>query len=481
MDWWALVSSTVLFIFFGFIAVVIVLENRNPSKTLAWLIVLTFLPIVGFFFYLFFGQNVRKKKRFRRKELADFGELQLVADQQLGNDYLEHIWADDISRRRLVNLVLRNSQSPFTVNNHIHILTNGVETFRAIIQALNSATHHIHMQYYIWRNDDIGRDIQRVLIEKAKTGVEVRVIYDGVGSWYLDKSYIEELRSAGVEVYPFSPVVFPVVTSRVNYRNHRKIIVVDGKVAFMGGLNIGDEYLGKDERMGFWRDTHLQVRGDAVYMLQAIFMMDWAFVKGESHFRLQEDIYFPAHNVRERHFVQIAASGPDSEWEAIMQAYFTAIVSATESVHITSPYFIPDDSMLMAIKTAALSGVDVKIIIPARPDHKIVYWATHSYLEELVEAGVQVYLYEKGFIHAKILIVDGLLASLGTANMDIRSFYHNFEVNALIYDEAIVQRLEDDFQQDLKDSRHVTWGDLYDRPLRQKLKESSARLFSPLL
>ena len=297
----------------------------------------------------------------------------------------------------------------------------------------------------------------------------------------LRRSYIDELREAGVEIYPFLPVAFPVITSKLNYRNHRKIVVVDGKVAFMGGLNIGDEYLGKDPRMGFWRDTHLEVRGDAVALLQAIFLMDWDFVKGESHYRLQEEMYFPAHNVREKQFVQFPPSGPDSEWEAIMQAYFTAVTSATQSVHITSPYFIPDDSMLMAIKTAAFSGVDVKLILPSRPDHKIVFWATMSYVQELLEAGVNVYLYEKGFIHAKILIVDGVVASLGTANMDIRSFYYNFEVNALIYDERIVKRLEEDFQQDLKDSRRVTLGDLYRPALRQKLKESSARLFSPLL
>lgn len=481
MEWWIIIVASILFIFFCFIAVVIVLENRNPSKTLAWLIVMTFIPIAGFFFYLMFGQNFRKKKRFRKKELDDFGELQLVVDKQLGIDYSERILSNDFGRRRLVNLVLNNSLSPFTVHNRMHVLTNGVETFSAIIQALDDATHHIHMQYYIWRDDAIGRDIQRVLIEKAREGVEVRVIYDGVGSWKLNPSYIDELREAGVEVYPFLPVALPFVTSKVNYRNHRKIVVVDGKVAFMGGLNIGDEYLGKDPRMGFWRDTHLEVRGDAVYVLQAIFFMDWAFVKGESHHRLQQDVYFPAHSVQGMQFIQIAASGPDSEWEAIMQAYFAAVASATKSVHITSPYFIPDDSILMAIKTAALSGIDVKLILPERPDHKIVYWATMSYLEELLEAGVKVYLYKKGFIHAKILIIDGVVASLGTANMDIRSFYYNFEVNALIYDNKIVKKLESDFQEDLRQSREVMIGEVYSRPLRQKLKESSARLFSPLL
>lgn len=480
MEWWITIGSAILFIFFCFIAVVIVLENRNPSKTLAWLIVLTFIPIAGFFFYLMFGQNFRKKKRFRKKELADFGELQHVVDKQRGLDHVEHTLSSDPSRR-LVNLVLRNSLSPFTMYNRMDVLTNGVETFSAIIQALDEATHHIHMQYYIWRDDAIGRDIQRILIEKARAGVEVRIIYDGVGSWRLSRSYIHELKQAGVEIYPFLPVALPVTASKVNYRNHRKIVVVDGKVAFMGGLNIGDEYLGKDPRMGFWRDTHLQVHGDAVYALQAIFFMDWAFVVGESHHRLHQRVYFPAHSVRDIQFVQIAASGPDSEWEAIMQAYFVAVASATETVHITSPYFIPDDSILMAIKTAALSGVDVKLILPERPDYKIVYWATMSYLEELLEAGVQVFLYKKGFIHAKILIVDGLVASLGTANMDIRSFYYNFEVNALIYDKGIVRDLEADFQEDLKRSRQVTLGEIHSRPLRRKLLESSARLFSPLL
>lgn len=483
MEWWTILIAIIMFIFFCFAAIVIVLENKNPSKTLAWLVVMTFIPIVGFFFYLMFGQNFRKKRKFRKKELEDFGELELLVNQQFGEHYIEEILEKEKnhSRRRLINLVVHNSQSPFTMNNRVNVLTNGVETFHAILQALSEATHHIHMQYYIWRNDGVGRDIQRILIEKAEAGVEVRVIFDGVGSFDLDKSYIQELRNAGAEVYPFLPVVFPIITSRVNYRNHRKIVVVDGKVAFMGGLNIGDEYLGKDPRFGFWRDTHLQLRGDAVYVLQAIFFMDWAFVKGESHFRLQDPAYFPAHAVREKHFVQIAASGPDSDWEAIMQAYFTAIASATRYVHITTPYFIPDDSILTVIKTAALSGIDVKLIIPGRPDHKFVHWATKSYLDELLEAGVKVYAYEKGFIHAKILTVDGVVASIGTANMDMRSFYYNFEVNALIYDENIVKRLEDDFMEDLAASREITLAEVYGRSFGQKLKESSARLFSPLL
>lgn len=480
MEWWQTLWSVVTVVFFAFIAVVIILENRNPSKTVAWLIVITFIPIAGFLFYLIFGQNYRKKKRFRRKELADFGELRAVVAKRLAADDVGSA-ANDPGRQRLVNLIVHNSQSPVTMRNRVNVLTNGIEKFRALIQALNGATHHIHMQYYIWRADGVGRDIQRVLIEKARAGVEVRIIYDSVGSWRLDKQYIQELRAAGAEIYPFLPVVLPLAASKINYRNHRKIVVVDGEVAFMGGLNIGDEYLGKDPRLGFWRDTHLQVWGDAVYVLQAIFLMDWAFVKGETHHRLHRSIYFPVHDVQERQFMQIAASGPDSEWEAVMQAYFTAITSATRSVHITSPYFIPDDSILMAIKTAALSGIDVTLILPGRPDHRIVYWATMSYVEELLQAGVNVYVYQKGFIHAKILIIDGVIASLGTANMDIRSFYYNFEVNALIYDEKIVRTLEDDFHRDLRDSRRVTHGDIANRTFPQKLKESSARLFSPLL
>lgn len=481
MSWFIYVLLLTIFVIYLFTLVVIILEKRNPSKTVAWVIVVTFLPVIGFISYLMVGQNFRKRRKFRRKELEDFGELALLIDQQAVTNEPEQMLATDTNRRRLVNLIYKNSQAPFTVKNHITVLTNGVETFHALLQALRTATHHIHMQYYIWRDDALGQDIARILKEKARAGVEVRVIYDAVGSWRLKKSYIADLQAAGVQVYPFLPVALPLATSKVNYRNHRKIVVVDGKVAFTGGLNIGDEYLGKDTRMGFWRDTHLMLRGDAVYPLQAIFFMDWAFVKDDTHHWLHSGAYFPAHAIEEKHFVQIASSGPDSDWEAILQAYYTAIASATHSVYITTPYFIPDDSILMAIKTAALSGIDVKLIIPARPDHKIVFWATMSYVEELLEAGVKVYQYEKGFVHAKVLIVDGVVASLGTANMDLRSFFYNFEVNALIYDKETVTRLKADFSEDLRHCREVTLAEMYGRPLRRKLIESSARLFSPLL
>ncbi|GAB7387232.1 cardiolipin synthase [Bacillaceae bacterium] len=470
---WLFTLSSIL------IGIVIVLENRNPTKTLAWLIVLTFLPGLGFILYIFLGRNYRKRRRFRDKESVDMSETGWAVERQMNLLNGHFISEEARAKRRLIRLLVNNANSPFTLNNRAKILTNGDETFAEILVALSSAKHHIHMEYYILKDDEIGRKIQRILIEKVKQGVEVRVIYDAVGSWRLGKAYVRQLREAGVQIQAFHPVAFPLLNRKVNYRNHRKIVVVDGKIGFLGGLNVGDEYLGKSKRFGFWRDTHLKLEGDAVYMLQTIFLYDWHFVCGEKAYF--DPVYFPAHDDYGNLLIQIAASGPDSDWESIMQAYFSAIASAEERIYITSPYFVPDDSITMALKTAALSGIDVRLLLPARPDHYLVYWATMSYLEDLLEAGVRVYLYEKGFIHAKILLVDGILASIGTANMDLRSFHLNFEVNALIYDRQAVARLEKDFFDDLQESRELVYEEYINRPLLRKLKESGARLLSPML
>lgn len=461
------------------IAVVIILENRNPTKTMAWLVVLIFLPIVGFILYIFFGQNYRKKRRFRYKESMELMESGWVRGRSFQQAH-EHIVDEEVAaKRNLIRLIVNNADAPFTVNNRVTLLNNGEQTFHEIMEALKHATHSIHMEYYILKHDEIGKKIQQLLIRKVQEGVRVRLIYDDVGSWRLSKHYVRTLREAGVEIHAFVPVIVPSLNRKVNYRNHRKIVVIDGLYGFMGGLNVGDEYLGKNKRFGFWRDTHLKLEGEAVYPLQSIFLHDWHFVTGEDIG--QDSDYFPAHPDYGRSLVQIAASGPDSDWETIVQAYFLAIASAEEKIYITSPYFIPDESILLALKTAALSGVDVHLILPSRPDFYLVFWATMSYLEELLYAGVRVYLYEKGFIHSKILLIDRILASVGTANMDLRSFYLNFEVNAMIYDRQVAQRLEEDFLEDLRCSRELTYEEFASRPFSRKFKESLARLFSPML
>ncbi|WP_155837346.1 cardiolipin synthase [Aneurinibacillus terranovensis] len=481
---WKAIQPSVTFLFslsVFLIAFLIVLENRNPSRTVAWLIILNFLPIVGFIFYLMLGRNVRKRKLFRHKFINNTEVLKKLGKRQAW------LWEKtDLSRyphlalkRRLMKLMINVSQSPFTLNNKTKVLMNGGETFSKMIEDLSQAKDHIHFQFYIIRHDSTGQQFKQILIDKAREGVKVRVIYDWVGSLMLDKRYIAELEEAGVEVVSFFPVILPFLNNKLNYRNHRKIIVIDGKIGFVGGLNIGDEYLGKDSRYGFWRDSHLRIEGDAVYLLQNIFLKDWFFVTNQN---IEGDQYFPVFEGEAgNELIQIASSGPDSDWESIWQMYFTIIATAQEKIYITSPYFIPDDSISMALKTAALSGLDVRIILPSRADHYTVFWASRSYIQELLEAGVRFFLYQHGFVHAKILLVDGTVASIGTANMDIRSFQHNFEVNAILYNSHSVAELEQDFEQDLMDSRELTLEEFRNRPWHHRVIESIARLLSPLL
>ncbi|MCR1898996.1 cardiolipin synthase [Irregularibacter muris] len=475
------IISVVFLMTIVLIGVVIFLENRSPSTTAAWLLLLILLPIVGFLFYIYFGQNFKKKKLFNKKEPIDERNLDIMVERQFEKVQDSNVFYDEdiYEKKKLISLLLQNSKSPFTLNNQSEVLTNGRETFKAIFKAIHSAKEHIHVEYYILKDDKIGNILRKLLILKAHQGVEIRLIYDGLGSRNLSKYYINSLKEAGVKVAPFLPVKIPLLNSKLNYRNHRKIVVVDGKIGFIGGLNVGDEYWVGSPKLGFWRDTHFQMKGEAVYLLQYIFLMDWYFSSDSKITQYQR--YFPEHREYGKELIQIAVSGPDSPWETIQQAYFTSIATAQEKIYITSPYFVPDESLLMALKTSALSGVDVRIILPDKPDHHTVFWASRSYIEDLLSAGVRVYLYKKGFVHAKILLVDGIIASVGTANMDIRSFQLNFEINALIYNKHTVERLEIDFYEDLGDSEQLFLEEFKKRPISHKIKESFARLFSPIL
>lgn len=465
-----------------FIGIVIFFENDDPSKTLAWLLILIFLPILGFFLYIFIGRKFRKIKRYKRKGMENLAELSKIIQEESqlitqGQDYVEkHI----PHKKKLINLIVNSASSPFTINNKTLVLNNGHDTFKSFFEAIQKAKHHIHLEFYIFRDDNIGTELQKLLIKKAQEGVKVRLIYDGYGSLKLNKNFLTELEENGIQTACFSPVILPIINNRINYRNHRKILIVDGKVGFLGGINIGDEYLGKSKNFIYWRDTHLKIEGDAVKFLQHIFIQDWYFTTKEKINGFP--MYYPTckENIGEE-LMQIAASGPDSPWESIMQMYFSMIATAEKTIYLTTPYFIPNESILMAIKNAALSGLDVRIIIPGKPDKRFVLWASMSYLKELLEAGVRVYQYQKGFIHSKTLVVDGLVSSIGTANMDLRSFKLNFEVNAFIYNKEVARRLEQDFFTDLKDSKEISYYDYQERPLLLRFFESLARLFSPLL
>lgn len=468
---------TVLNIFIG---AVILLENRNPSRTIAWLMVLILLPGVGIFLYLYIGQNHRKKQTFIKKSKQDYQIMgNLLREQATFTEY-SYLFSQpnpDI-KSKLIPLLLNNAHSPLTVNNTTKLLQNGQSTFTEMIRAISEAKDHIHMEYFIIKDSEIGRTIQQALIERARAGVEVRLIYDAVGSWRLGKSFLEPLKQAGVEVYPFLPVTIPFFGSRLNYRNHRKILIVDGRTGFLGGLNIGDEYLGKNPTLGFWRDTHVKIQGEAVYVLQAIFMMDWFFVSKKE---IDDPRYFPKQGYFGEQLIQIVSSGPDSRWEAIHQAYFTAMTAATERIYIMTPYLVLEGNLMMALETAALRGVDVRIILPSIPDHKTVFWASKSHFTELLQAGVRIFLYQAGFVHGKVILVDDEFVSIGTANLDIRSFSLNFEVNSMIYDQEVAATILEDFQRDFRHCHEVTLEAHNRRPPFDRFKESAARLLSPIL
>ncbi|MGD9929794.1 MAG: cardiolipin synthase [Mangrovibacterium sp.] len=463
-----------------FIAVLIVLENRSPLKTISWVLVLVLLPFAGMIFYLFFGQEYRKKKMFSRKGLGDLEKLRKLTQDQL--DLLPRNYegfSDAVYRKRhLIKLMLSNSKALLTDDNEVKILKNGEQAFPAMFQAMEKARHHIHIEFYIIESDTVGNQLRELLILKAREGVEVRVIFDDVGSWQLPKKYIRSLEEAGVRIDCFMKVRFPMLTSRVNYRNHRKIIVVDGEVAFVGGLNIADRYLHGTRQLGGWRDTHLMLKGGAATGLQVIFMADWFFVSKEI---LKGRKYFRYLTHGEGKLVQMVASGPDSDWESIGQAYFSAIASARERVFIATPYLIPTTEIANAMKVAALGGIDVRILLPQKSDAITPKWSTDSYVGELLEAGVKIYFYQPGFMHSKLIVVDGVFSSVGTANFDFRSLETNFEVNAMIYDEGVATELERQFFQDLAQSREILLDDWRKRHWWAKIKESFARLLSPVL
>lgn len=460
--------------------VLVILENRSPFKTISWVLVLVFLPVVGFVIYFFFGQNYRKQKMFSLKGLGDLKWLQIMSqDQKLRLEKSRFLENEKIhEKKNVMTLLLNNSKALLTSNNKVEILNNGDATFPAIFEAMEQAKDHIHIEYYIIEEGVLAQKLQDILVRKSREGVEVRVIYDDVGSWKLSKKYIHTLREAGIQIYSFLPVRFPWFTSKVNYRNHRKIVVIDGETAFVGGLNFADRYINGSPQVGPWRDTHLKISGEAATSLQIVFLTDWYFVRQEV---LLDSKYIPYHRAKEECVLQITASGADSDWASIMQAYFSSITSAKENVYISTPYFMPNGSILMALKTAAMSGVDVRVLIPSKSDSWLTYLGTLSFVEELLEAGIRVFFYRAGFNHSKIMMVDGIISMVGTANMDIRSFEQNFEVNALVYDQGITLALRNQFLQDLKGSNEILLESWKQRSQFQRMKESMVRLFTPLL
>ncbi|WP_220681870.1 cardiolipin synthase [Methanofollis formosanus] len=475
MDW-TLILSVILFFNILFAIVVVFFERKNPTAALAWLMVLFLLPPLGFALYLIFGQNFTRQKMFTLKEEADQYLKGLFEEQHQDLVDREFRFANPAAEqyRDTILALLRNNQALVTEKNEVEVYTDGKEKFAALFEAIGAARHHIHLEYFIVNDDELGRSVVHALAEKAKEGVEVRLLFDAVGTRAGggSKEAFRELTDAGGEIGVFFPSLY-----RVNYRNHRKIAVIDGTVGFIGGFNIGDEYLGTGP-LGYWRDTAVRITGRAVNMLQLRFFLDWNHATGEYHG--SDPVYFPDPEVPGTVPVQIVSGGPDTRWSPIKEGYIKLINSARSSVYIQSPYFVPDESVTDALRLAALSGVDVRVMIPCKPDHPFVYWASLSFVGDLLDAGVRAYTYDNGFIHAKTIVVDGTAGSVGSANWDVRSFKLNFEANAFFYDTTVGGEMKRRFVRDLEVCTEIT-PELYAaRPRWVRMKESVSRLFSPL-
>ena len=475
------------------VAMTILLENRDPSKTIAWLLIFILLPGIGLIIYAIFGRNLRKIKIFKTQELAsnlkekrlfqNLGEINKLIRLEQDTISISKFFKDnevDNIKLKIISLLLNTGMFPFTTNNNVDIYIDGNEKFENLIKDIEIAKDHIHLEYFIIKDSEIGQKIKSLLIKKAKENVKVRILYDDVGCWrfWFHRKFFKEMRSYGIEIEAFLPTKFPIIGGKLNYRNHRKIVVIDGHIGYTGGINIGDEYMGKNKKFGYWRDTHIRIKGTSVYMLQMTFLIDWYYNTKEV---LLDKKYFPKLNDCGNSMIQVVASGPDSDWEAIHYAYFLAICQAKKSIYIETPYFIPDESILRALKSAALSGVDVRIIFPKIADHKVVNTASYSYFDDILKSGGKVYLYNKGFIHSKVIIIDDAIASTGSANMDLRSFMLNFEINAFIYDESVIKIMKEDFFKDLQYSDEINKEEFKNRSILKKSKESIARLFSPIL
>lgn len=450
----------------------VLMDNRQPAKTMAWVMVIFFVPIVGILFYLFFGINTRKERIISERSL----------NQLTKRSMLEFVEQADLrlpkkNRQAIDFFINQNLALPFK-NNEVEIFTSGEDYFADLIRAIGCATKHIHITIYIFEDDPLGRLIRDLLIDKARQGVEVRIIYDDVGCWNVPRSFFEQMRNAGIDVCAFLPVHFPQFTSRVNYRNHRKLIVIDGEIGYIGGFNFALRYVKGTEQL--WRDTMTKVTGGAVYGLQRAFLVDWYFV---DRTLISGRQYYPPIAITPNDcLAQVVTSSPTSPFSEMMHGYSHIIHAASKYIYVETPYFMPSDNILFALKTAALSGIDVRIIVPKRGESRFVHWASQTFLHEAMRAGILVYQYEGGFLHSKIMVVDGQLATCGSTNMDFRSFENNFESNIFFYDEIIANKFKDVF---LTDQAHSSLlNDSFDitaNSFATKLWESLTRLISPLM
>lgn len=450
---------------------VVILDNRNPVKTMAWILVLFFLPLVGLIFYFFFGRSTRKEHLISKKGYSRLNKRPMA-------EYQAQVAFRDLeSKNLLMSFFLRiNKALPFD-GNQVDVYTNGYSMLQALMYEISLAKHHIHLQFYIFEDDSLGRLLRDLLIDKARAGVKVRLLYDDVGCWKVNPLFYDQMLCEGIEVQSFLKVRFPRFASKMNYRNHRKIAIIDGKVGFIGGMNIAERYL-RGLSWGIWRDTHVRIKGKAVYGLQTSFLTDWYFV---DRMLFTSAEYFPKMEWQGNVLAQIVTSDPVGGWHDMMQGLVKALCCAKRYFYIETPYLLPTEEVIMGLQTAALAGVDVRIMLPKRADTFIIHKGSLSYLDELMRAGVKVYLYRKGFLHSKLWVSDDEWASVGSTNMDFRSFEHNFEANAFFYDKDMALHLKEIFLTDQKKCLLLSRKLWSKRSWSNKILESIVRLLAPLL
>lgn len=496
--------TTIILLLNGFCAIsLIFIEKRDSTTTWAWLLVLAIFPFIGFILYLCLGQNISKQKIFSKKAKIDKSKLKHIIDKFKDNYNLSE---NDQYCIDLIKMNYNTNGSIYTNNNSIKTYINGEDKFKDLIDDIKDAKSFINIQYYIFRCDELGTELLNILSKKVSEGVEVRLLVDGMGSGSLKKKNIKYIKSLGIKFSFFFPSIFSFINLRINYRNHRKIVVIDGKVGYVGGFNVGDEYINKGKQFNFWRDTHIRIKGDAVLELQKRFSLDWEYAAKESIDEKQyiltkltpstdetyvlSDLFLDSSkiNISDNNLktfnnvgMQIISSGPDNLEEYIRNSYIKIINNARKNIYIQTPYLVPDEPMIIALKLAASSGVDVRIMVPYKADHFFMAYALSSSIDSLIKSGIKFYKYKKGFIHSKTICADGCVSSIGTANLDIRSFKLNFEINAIIYDNDFTVYNENIFMKDIDNCEFFSLKDHTNRSFKTKICESLIKLIFPFL
>lgn len=455
-------------------------ERKAPAATLAWIMVLMFIPIVGFIFYLVFNQNLSRSKINRLTEKEEFVTSAALKQQMDAMDRDDYPFIKKSSEKwkHLIKLNQVYGRAYYTQDNKIDLFTDGRKLFDSLIADIKSAENSINAEYYILKRDKIGREFIEALTEKAREGVQVRLLLDAMGSRYITRGVLKDFTRAGGKVGYFFKPKFMLFGLKLNYRNHRKIVVIDSKIAYTGGYNIAREYVGEKKKFGYWRDTHVRIRGGAVYDLNSRFILDWRFTTREQLEAVPSSF---ESNGEGNTGIQIVSCGPEAPKEEIKRAFMRMITYAKKNVYVQTPYFVPDPSIIESLKMAAQSGIDVRIMIPCMPDHMFVYWATYAYVGELLRSGARVFIYDNGFLHAKTLVVDGEVGTVGSTNFDNRSFRLNFETNAFVFDRELAEKMEDTFEKDMAKGHELTLKHYNDRSLIIKFKEAISRLLADIL